>query len=168
MAKSEKLMPFILKWEGGFVNDPVDLGGATNKGVTIGTFRKFYGQDKSIEDLKNITDEQWLAIFKDGYWNPWKADDINNQSIANICVDWAWASGTQTSIKQVQKILNVSIDGIVGPKTLYAINAGCQEKLFNQIKEARIEFVNNIVNRRPAQKKFLRGWLNRINDFKFK
>ena len=29
----DKLAPFILKWEGGFVNDPLDLGGATNKGV---------------------------------------------------------------------------------------------------------------------------------------
>ena len=40
MAKSIKLIPFILQWEGGFVNDPADLGGATNKGVTIGTFKE--------------------------------------------------------------------------------------------------------------------------------
>lgn len=37
MANINKLKPFILKWEGGFVDDPADLGGATNKGVTIGT-----------------------------------------------------------------------------------------------------------------------------------
>ena len=35
MADVNKLAPFILKWEGGFVNDPDDLGGATNMGVTI-------------------------------------------------------------------------------------------------------------------------------------
>ena len=35
MADVRKLAPFILKWEGGFVNDPDDLGGATNMGVTI-------------------------------------------------------------------------------------------------------------------------------------
>lgn len=28
MADVRKLAPFILKWEGGFVNDPDDLGGA--------------------------------------------------------------------------------------------------------------------------------------------
>ena len=167
MANATLLMPFILRWEGGFVNDPDDSGGATNKGVTIGTFRQFYGKDKTIEDLKNITDEQWLTIFKNGYWNPWKADNINNQSIANICVDWAWASGTKTSIKQVQKILNVSIDGIVGPKTLAAINESNQKELFDKIYNARIEFINNIVKRKPSQKKFLKGWTNRINDFKF-
>lgn len=35
MAIANKLVPFILQWEGGFVNDPDDLGGATNKGITI-------------------------------------------------------------------------------------------------------------------------------------
>lgn len=36
-----KLAPFILKWEGGFINDPDDLGGATNMGVTIGTYETY-------------------------------------------------------------------------------------------------------------------------------
>ena len=83
MAKAELLKPFILRWEGGFVDDPLDRGGATNKGITIGTFRSFYGQGATVEQLKNITDEQWLHIFKSGYWDKWKADNIANQSIAN-------------------------------------------------------------------------------------
>ena len=37
MANAKRLQPFILRWEGGFVNDPLDRGGATNKGITIGT-----------------------------------------------------------------------------------------------------------------------------------
>ena len=45
MANMNQLAPFILKWEGGFVNDPADLGGATNMGVTIGTW-KSCGYDK--------------------------------------------------------------------------------------------------------------------------
>ena len=45
MANVYKLAPWILKWEGGFVNDPADLGGATNMGVTIGTW-KSCGYDK--------------------------------------------------------------------------------------------------------------------------
>ena len=151
MANAKLLQPFILRWEGGFVNDPLDRGGATNKGITIGTFRQFYGKDATVEQLKNITDEQWLHIFKSGYWNPWKADEIVNQSIANIVVDWAWASGPGTSIKQVQGVLGVAADGIVGPKTL----------------AARLKFVENIVRRDPTQARFLKGWKNRINDIKF-
>ena len=41
MADVKKLAPFILKWEGGFVNDPDDLGGATNMGITIATYRVY-------------------------------------------------------------------------------------------------------------------------------
>ena len=167
MAKAELLKPFILRWEGGFVDDPLDRGGATNKGITIGTFRNFYGKDATVEQLKNITDEQWLHIFKSGYWDKWKADDIENQSIADIVVDWAWASGTATSIKQVQKILGVAVDGIVGNDTLTAINISVQRSLFDKIRSRRIEFVENIVKRNPTQSRFLKGWKNRINSLTF-
>lgn len=167
MAKAELLKPFILRWEGGFVDDPLDRGGATNKGITIGTFRNFYGNDATVEQLKNITDEQWLHIFKSGYWDKWKADDIENQSIADIVVDWAWASGTATSIKQVQKILGVAVDGIVGNDTLTAINIAVQRSLFDKIRSRRIEFVENIVKRNPTQSRFLKGWKNRINSLTF-
>lgn len=167
MAKAELLKPFILQWEGGFVDDPLDRGGATNKGITIGTFRNFYGKDATVEQLKNITDEQWLHIFKSGYWDKWKADDIKNQSIADIVVDWAWASGTITSIKQVQEILGVAVDGIVGNDTLTAINTEYQRSLFDKIHSRRIEFVENIVKRDPSQTRFLKGWKNRINSLTF-
>lgn len=167
MAKAELLKPFILRWEGGFVDDPLDRGGATNKGITIGTFRNFYGKEATVEQLKNITDEQWLHIFKSGYWDKWKADDIENQSIANIVVDWAWGSGAATSIKQVQKILGVAVDGIVGNDTLTAINTADQRTLFDKIHSRRIEFVENIVKRDPSQARFLKGWKNRINSLTF-
>ena len=39
MAKIDILAPFILSYEGGFVNDPLDRGGATNMGVTIATWK---------------------------------------------------------------------------------------------------------------------------------
>ena len=48
MANANILLPFILRWEGGFVNDPTDRGGATNKGVTITTWRQV-GYDRSEE-----------------------------------------------------------------------------------------------------------------------
>lgn len=168
MARAERLIPFILKWEGGYVNDKYDKGGATNKGITISTFRHFYGSKMTIDDLKNITDEQWEKIFLVGYWRPFRADDIKCQSIANICVDWAWASGTVTAIKQVQKVLGVPVDGIVGDITIDAINKSDAEELFNRLKKARIDFVNTIVRNNPSQARFSRGWVNRINDIEFR
>ena len=59
MADVRKLAPFILKWEGGFVNDPDDLGGATNMGVTIGTW-KSCGYDKDGDGDIDVDDYTYL------------------------------------------------------------------------------------------------------------
>ena len=170
MAKIEKLIPFILKWEGGFVDDPADLGGATNKGVTIGTFEGFCkrkGRPKpTVRDLKNISDADWKEIIKTLYWDRWKADDIKSQGVANILVDWVWASGVH-GIKRPQHILGVSSDGLVGSKTIAAVNAMDAEKLFKMIKEDRVKFVDEICKARPANERFRKGWLNRINSIKY-
>lgn len=188
MAKVEKLVPFILKWEGGFVNDPVDRGGATNKGVTIGTFRSYRSKKglpaPSVQDLKDISDAEWMDILKTLYWDRWLADNIKNQSVANLLVDWVWGSGVH-GIKIPQRILGVVQDGIVGPKTLAALNNMDEKEAFDKIWDARKKFFESIVNNSVAkykaenpdateatllkvtQKRFLRGWMNRLNDYRF-
>lgn len=170
MASSSKLVPFILQWEGGFVNDPLDLGGATNKGITIGTFTEYKRRKglkaPTVQDLKNISSEDWHEVFKGLYWDRWKADEIKNQSVANILVDWVWASGSH-GIKRPQRILGVTADGIVGSKTIAALNAKDPAELFKMIKADRIKFIDEICEKRPANNRFKKGWLNRINAIKY-
>lgn len=166
MANPKKLIPFILKWEGGFVNDPDDLGGATNKGITIGTFGEYRKRKgfppPTVQDIKNLSDKDWYEIFKTMYWDRWKADEIKSQSVADILVDWVWASGVH-GIKRPQRILGVSADGIVGSKTIAAINAADPKKLFDAIKADRAKFIDEICKARPKNEKYRRGWMNRIN-----
>lgn len=100
------------------------------------------------------------------YWDRWKADQIVNQSVANILVDWVWASGVH-GIKRPQKILCVAVDGIVGSRTLAAVNARDAKELFYAIKADRIKFIDEICKARPANEKFRRGWMNRINNLIF-
>lgn len=172
MANVNQLAPFILKWEGGFVNDPADLGGATNMGVTIGAW-KSCGYDKDgdgdidVDDLHLLTREDVVKrVLKPHYWDRWKADLITSQSVANILVDWVWASGTH-GIKIPQRLLGVTVDGIVGPKTIAAVNVRNPRELFDMIKIARFDFIEDICKKRPANNKFKRGWMNRINDLRF-
>lgn len=169
MAKVEILAPYIKKWEGGFTNDPADRGGATNKGVTIATFEA-YCKAKSlprpnVERLERMTDGEWLDILKTMFWDRWQADKIKSQKLANILVDWVWGSGVY-GIKIPQRILGVNQDGIVGNKTIEALNAQDPDKLFQVIYEARKKYLNDITISRPANKRFLRGWLNRLEDIR--
>jgi len=175
MAKLETLWPFILSWEGGYVNHPNDKGGPTNRGVTIATFRSVFG-NKTVADLKRMTDAQWETIFRKLFWQRCKADEIKDQAVANILVDWAWTSGT-VGIKYAQKALGLKPDGIVGQKTLAALNTvrgrktifgtngKAEPTTFELLWKAREQHFMNIA-RNPKQKVFLKGWLNRLDSIR--
>lgn len=166
MANYKDVIPTILKWEGGYAAN-IDGKTCTMKGITLATFRNFYGRNKNCNDLKRITNEQWEHIFKEGYWNRWKADSIESQAIANLLVDWVFTSGVW-GIKYPQGVLGVTIDGKVGPKTLAAINSHPDKrKLFQQLWERRKRHFEAIAANNKSKKKFLAGWLKRLADFKY-
>ena len=153
MADIKNFIPFILKIEGGFANDPIDRGGATNKGVTIATYEAYCKKKglprPSVADLKHISDAHWRDIIKTMFWDKWRADDIHSQKVANILVDWVWASGIH-GIKKPQALLGVVADGIVGNKTLSAVNFADPDQLFEAIFKERVKFINGIVSRSVA------------------
>lgn len=173
MANIDKLIPHIIKWEGGdrFTNDPLDRGGATKYGVTIGTLQGIkYDTNRDgnvdINDVKSLQLDDFKYILKKQYWDRWKADDIVNQSVANLLVDWTWGSGKHGIIIP-QRLLGVPADGIVGQKTINALNGANQKLIYNKVWQARRQFYYNIVANNPSQSKWLKGWLNRLNDLKF-
>src|SRR5690606_19150221 len=165
-ARIENLVPSILKWEGGYVNDPLDKGGCTNMGVTIGSYRHYIDSKGTCADLKKLTKDQFTLVFSK-FWNRWKADQIMDQQVANILVDWVFNSGTY-GIRIPQRILGIKQDGIVGPITLAAVNAQNPKDFHAKIWAAREKFYHDIVRNNPRQKRFLKGWLNRLNDYKWK
>ena len=165
MANFDTYAPKLMRLEGGYVNNPSDKGGPTNKGVTLTTFRVYFGKERTISDLRNMTDSQWKVIMKP-YWDRCKGDEIRNQSVAEIIVDWHINSGYQP-LKKVQGILGVEQDGIFGSKTLAAINGADQECLHCKVKRARRAFYENLVKSNPSQSVFLKGWNNRIESFTY-
>lgn len=167
MANFEAYAPLLHRLEKGFVNDPDDNGGATMDGVTLATYRQFYGESKTVEDLKNITWNEWCHIMKAGYWDKCKADDIDNQCVAELIADWCVNSGL-AGLRRVQEIIGARPDGIAGPITLSLINSSDSQALFKRILLAREQWFRKIVQNNPSKKKFLKGWLNRLDAFEYK
>ncbi|MDE6791783.1 MAG: peptidoglycan domain protein [Muribaculaceae bacterium] len=150
----------------GWSDDPRDLGGATMCGITLKTFSAWCIANKlplpTKDILRAITFQTWKAVVQDLFWLPYHADKIITPQIAYIITDWIWASGPAV-IKHVQRLVGVAPDGIVGPHTIRAINSADQQRLFFDIKQRRIQFINDICAARSANNVFRKGWINRLN-----
>lgn len=174
MAKFDSYFPKLVEWEGAaFENVPGDNGGPTKYGVILSEWKE-KGWDKDndgdidVEDLKKINANDASSIAKSHYWDRLKCDQITNQSIAEFIADFAYNCGVSAAAKKTQEVLGLTEDGNIGPKTLAAINGANQEDLFNKLKARREKYYRAIVANNASQNKFLAGWLNRNNSFKFK
>ncbi|MDE6380489.1 MAG: peptidoglycan domain protein, partial [Muribaculaceae bacterium] len=152
-------------------NRPTDKGGPTMCGVTISTFaewRRRQGKTiPTIGDLRGLKYDEWLAILKTLFWDPCMADKIQNASVAMMLVDWRWVNGTQ-AVRDAQNAFSLIQDGIVGQKTLAALNTPPPEEVFMRMKYAREASYRKIADRNPSQRVFLKGWISRTNSIEFR
>ena len=165
MANFDNFAPFLRSWEGGFVNNPSDPGGATMCGVTMATWKQYcrqHGIRCTVETLKNIAPADWASIMKSGYWDKVSAGGIKCQGIANMVADFAVNAGVTTAAKALQRAANVLHDGIVGTIPLQAVNDGNQAIIFRALRAARLEYYQGLAKRKPEMEQFLAGWERRV------
>jgi lysozyme family protein len=172
MANHDIYFQKCLKWEGGYGNIVGDSGGATKYGVTIATWKMLSDSpDKNGDGVVNAEDMKLLTLddarmVNKKFWDKIQGDKIVNQSVAMAIADFLWNSGG-VAVKKLQRILGLDDDGIFGAKTLRAVNDADPEQLHAKITESRKNYFYAIVRAKPITKKFLNGWLNRLNDFKY-
>lgn len=167
MANLDIAIRKALGWEGGFSDDPHDSGGATFRGVTIGTYTQYCrlkGRPApTVESLKKLDYATIRDIADVMFWRKIRGDEIANQSVANLCFDCVWGSGTGY-IKAIQGVLGVSRDGIFGSMTLSALNSySPQKELFDRLWNRRKIWFEGC----KGAKYYLNGWMNRLRSFKF-
>lgn len=155
----KQALTFVLKSEGGFVNDPHDTGGATNKGITLGVFQLYKGKDKTVDNLKNISDKDVEDIYKSMYWDVARCNELPT-GLDYAMFDTAVNSGAGRATKLLQMTCGVIPDGVIGPATLKAVLQ--TENVAEEFLKRRMSFLRSLSNFNY----FGKGWTKRVNDVK--
>lgn len=113
MTTFEQALDFVLEHEGCFSDDPADAGGLIRWGISQ--------KNHPDVDVRNLTKEQAIAIYQSEYWNVCKCGDMP-PALAFVMFDMAVNQGVGVAVRDLQKLLGVKVDGIIGPETLGSIN----------------------------------------------
>lgn len=160
----------VIRREGGATetNDPSDSGGRTKYGISERAHPEAWADgDVTLPEAREIYWGQYVAPFK----------GITDVNLLHQLVDWGVPSGPHTAANNLQQILGVVVDGVIGPKTLKAIEDYPGGTLFGvavpgsvllnlAVRDARIVFSAALAKRRPKDMKYLLGWIKRTQEFK--
>jgi lysozyme family protein len=152
-------LSLVLKHEGGFVDHPSDPGGATNKGVTIATFRRYVKPGGTVADLKRITDEQVATVYRRHYWEAVRANELPD-GVDYAVFDFAVNSGPSRSAKYLQGVVGAKQDGVVGPATIAATRALMPVTVIHELCDRRMAFLKGL----KTWGTFGKGWTKRVTD----
>lgn len=162
-----RALPLILAHEGGYVNDPQDPGGATNKGVTQATYDGWRAkQGLPAQSVRQITADEVAAIYRRDYWDKVRGDDLP-AGVGYAVFDFAVNSGPARAARFLQKVVSVPEDGVIGPATLAAVNsvaAVSAEPIIDRLCDARLAFLRSL----PTFARFGTGWSRRVSEVRAK
>lgn len=161
-SRFEKLFDYILKVEGGYSDDKHDKGGKTRYGIIESEARRHGYKGKMSELPLSMAKD----IYKKDYYDKNRLEELKDDRVALSILDWAVNSGT-TGIKKAQSTANdlgafLNIDGVVGSKTIEAINKITPEKFLVLYHTKQRRFYESLAERKPTQRVFLKGWINRV------
>ena len=153
-----KVIEVILDHEGGYVDDPDDRGGETKFGISK--------QSYPYLDIPALDVEAAKTIYFEDYWQPERYHEIRDLSLIVKLFDLGINVGRRMAHRLIQRALrsvgrDVIEDGLLGPKTIAAMNAVDVSALLSALKSEAAGYYRSIAASHPKQRKFLKGWLNR-------
>lgn len=146
----------VLASEGGYVDHPEDPGGATNRGITLATYRR-YCTGATKADLRAISDEMVATIYRNGYWDRLRADDLP-AGLDLVAFDAAVNSGVVRGARWLQSALGATPDGMIGPGTLAIARRASAPEAIRRALQARRSFLASL----NTWSIFGRGWAARL------
>jgi uncharacterized protein (TIGR02594 family) len=161
----ERALAHVLEMEGGYSNDPMDPGGPTNKGITLGVFAAWRkvavtaeNRTSLIRDLKDIDAAAVREIYRRRYWDTAYCAEMK-PALALMHFDAAVNHGVATAMRVLQEAVGAAIDGEIGPETRAAIAAHPLSRTLDAyaaIRERRYRALSHFW-------RFGRGWLRRVD-----
>lgn len=139
----------VLSNEGGYVNDPSDPGGETKFGIAKRSYQSV--------DIKSLTREDAIAIYKRDFWDSVQGDKLPRQ-FAFQALDAAVNHGIGNAVRWMQRAAGVADDGIIGPLTLAAVGRSDPNDLVLKFNAERLRFYAKL----STFDAFGRGWVNRV------
>lgn len=185
MADYRSRVAGLLFDEGGLSNSPLDTtaarnpvpdgtGNHTNKGVTWAAFTMLapkLGYKATPELFYRMPKDIWMKIYKVGFWDAVRGDEIKSQAIADMIVDIAYNAGPGRAAQLTQRALNrlghqppLPESLVFGPLTVRGVNQYSRTKtqqirLLGKLREVRIAHWQSL----SSWETFKNGWLNRVN-----
>jgi len=144
---------------GGYTNDPLDSGGETKWGISKRAHPHL--------TIQNLTYKQAVDIYNEEYYDS-RYDYILSEKLAFKIMDMGILMGRRQAVKKLQRAVNrgglhVVKDGSFGPITLTAINNIREDYLYDKYIESLTGFFQRLVIRVRKNKRYLKGWLKRVN-----
>lgn len=181
MAEFELALPTILKHEGKVADHPNDSGGATSYGISLRFLCQTNDLDDdtwqdgdinrdgriNLDDVLGITPDDAAKFYRLYFWESSNYSRIQDQSIATKCLDLAVNMGNRWANRVTQRAVRATIglklkeDGIIGNKTIHAINMCPPDKLMIAMRAEAAGHYRLLLAKQPKFEVFINGWLNR-------
>lgn len=145
----------LIEHEGGYSDHDADPGGKTRYGITEAVAREVGYRG----DMRELPLSLAKRIYQERYWKSVRADELPT-TLRYVMFDAAVNSGPTQAIRWLQRAVNVTDDGVFGPRTMAATRAVDENRLRNVMIAHRLRFMTTL----PNWHSFSRGWARRISS----
>jgi len=147
----DSAMEAIFAWEGGYVDNPNDPGGATKYGISKRAHPEV--------NISKLTKKQAREIYRQSYWQPCGCEELP-AGLDLLVFDCAVNQGPGFAVRTLQQSVGAAEDGIFGSRTKEAAESADPREAIRELVARRGQRYGKLAN----FSRFGLGWMRRLSD----